>query len=577
MADLGPKRIAKFIEPFRVEPGRRVRLPQAFDPAGSRQVSVKEAKQILREGVELLAEYQQRLAAQDTHGVIMVLQAMDAAGKDGTIRHVMSGVNPQGVQVSSFKIPSSEDLDHDYLWRYQRRLPERGNIGIFNRSYYEEVLVVRVHPQILAGQRIPPKLKGPGIWNRRFREINDWERYLTDQGYRFVKLFLNVSKEEQRRRFLARIDERDRNWKFSANDAKEREYWDDYQRAFSDVLSKTSTTWAPWYVIPADDKAVRPGRRGRRPRPHPDRDRPAVPEGLQLGARGPGGAEGRARGTGACGCCSRPGRGRGEGGEEGGEEGRQGHQVMTASVDPTVSAAPAAPDERWYALTPAEAADRLKVDPAIGLTSAEADARRATYGPNTFAEARKASRWQMFARQYADPMQIVLLVAGVVCLFLPGQFYTGVFLILLTLFNAWMAMNQEGKAEASASALEKMMVVKAKVRRDGDLAEIPMDQLVPGDVVNIEAGDLVPADARILSAATLEIDESALTGESVPTPKQVDSVAADAALGDRVDMAFMNCQVTREPARSSWSRRAWPPRSATSAGCSRPPRSRRPR
>ena len=148
-------------------------------------------------------------------------------------------------------------------------------------------------------------------------------------------------------------------------------------------------------------------------------------------------------------------------------------------------------------------------------------------------------------RQYADPMQIVLLVAGIVCLFLPGQFYTGVFLLLLTLFNAWMAMNQEGKAEASASALQSMMVVKAKVRRDGDLAEVPMDQLVPGDIVNIEAGDLVPADARILSAATLEIDESALTGESVPSPKQVDAVAADAALGDRIDMAFMNCQVTR--------------------------------
>jgi PPK2 family polyphosphate:nucleotide phosphotransferase len=254
MADLRPKRVAEFIAPFRVQPGRRVRLPHDFDPAGSRQVSVKEAKQILREGVALLAEYQARLAAQDTHGVVMLLQAMDAAGKDGTIRHVMSGVNPQGVQVSSFKVPSSEDLDHDYLWRYQKKLPERGNIGIFNRSYYEEVLVVRVHPQILANQKLPPKLKDRGIWKRRFREINDWERYLTDQGYRFVKLFLNVSKEEQRRRFLARIDEPDRNWKFSPNDARERNYWDDYQKAFSDVLSNTSTPWAPWYVIPADDK-----------------------------------------------------------------------------------------------------------------------------------------------------------------------------------------------------------------------------------------------------------------------------------------------------------------------------------
>jgi PPK2 family polyphosphate:nucleotide phosphotransferase len=254
MVALTPKRIAEFIEPFRVEPGSRVRLPRDFDPAGTREQSKAEAKEILAEGVGLLAEYQARLAAQDNYGVVMVLQAMDAAGKDGTISHVMSGVNPQGVQVSSFKIPSSEDMDHDYLWRYARRLPERGNIGIFNRSYYEEVLVVRVHPQILAGQKLPPRLKGRDIWKRRFREINDWEHYLTDQGFRFAKMFLNVSKEEQRRRFLSRIDEAEKNWKFSANDSKERAFWDDYQKAFSEVLSNTSTPWAPWYVIPADDK-----------------------------------------------------------------------------------------------------------------------------------------------------------------------------------------------------------------------------------------------------------------------------------------------------------------------------------
>ena len=218
---------------------------------------------------------------------------------------------------------------------------------------------------------------------------------------------------------------------------------------------------------------------------------------------------------------------------------------MTEPTAPSAGAPATTPETAWFSMSPEDVAGKLKVDPAAGLTSAEADARRATYGKNAFAEAKKASPLQMFSRQYADPMQVVLLIAGVVCLFLPGQFYTGVFLILLTVFNAWTAMNQEGKAEASASALEKMMVVKAKVRRDGDLVEIPMDQLVPGDIVNIEAGDLVPADARILSAATLEIDESALTGESVPTPKQVEAVAADAALGDRVDMAFMNCQVTR--------------------------------
>jgi PPK2 family polyphosphate:nucleotide phosphotransferase len=254
MADLRPKRIEEFIQPFRVEPGRRVRLPRDFDPAGTREQSKAEAREILAAVVDLLADYQTRLAAQDTYGLLVVFQAMDAAGKDGTIGHVMSGVNPQGVQVSSFKVPSPEDLDHDYLWRYAKKLPERGNIGIFNRSYYEEVLVVRVHPQILAGQKLPPSSKRGDVWNRRFREINDWERYLTDQGFRIVKLFLNVSKEEQRRRFLARIDEPDKNWKFSANDVKERAYWDDYQKAFADVLSKTSTSWAPWYVIPADDK-----------------------------------------------------------------------------------------------------------------------------------------------------------------------------------------------------------------------------------------------------------------------------------------------------------------------------------
>jgi PPK2 family polyphosphate:nucleotide phosphotransferase len=248
-------RIPAFIKPFRVEPGRRIRLPHDFDPAAGVGVEkAAEAKELLEKGVELLAEYQARLAAQDTYGVVVVLQAMDAAGKDGTIKHVMSGINPQGVSVHGFKVPSAEELDHDYLWRYARNLPARGTIGIFNRSHYEEVLVVRVHPEILGGQKMPAKSKGKDVWERRYREINDWERYLSDQGFRIVKLFLNVSNEEQRRRFLARIDEPEKNWKFSANDAKERAFWDDYQEAFSDVLSSTSTDWAPWWVIPADDK-----------------------------------------------------------------------------------------------------------------------------------------------------------------------------------------------------------------------------------------------------------------------------------------------------------------------------------
>jgi PPK2 family polyphosphate:nucleotide phosphotransferase len=248
------KRIAEFIAPFKVEPGRKVKLPSDFDPTFSHQLHKNDADDVLQNGIELLAEYQERLYAQNTAGLLVIIQAMDAAGKDGTIRHVMSGVNPQGVQVSSFKVPSTEEMDHDFLWRYAKRLPERGNIGIFNRSYYEETLVVRVHPAILDGQKIPEKLKGKGIWDRRFKHINNWEAYLVDQGFSIVKLFLNVSKEEQRERFLARIDESEKNWKFSAADVKERGYWDAYQEAFSEVLTHTSTRAAPWHVIPADKK-----------------------------------------------------------------------------------------------------------------------------------------------------------------------------------------------------------------------------------------------------------------------------------------------------------------------------------
>ncbi|HTC72857.1 MAG TPA: polyphosphate kinase 2 family protein [Solirubrobacteraceae bacterium] len=255
MADKRQKRIAEFIEPFRVKPGSKVTLSRDFDPAFKGGVKKKkEGVALLAEGVRLLSEYQARLAAQDAWGVLVVLQAMDTAGKDGTIRHVMSGVNPQGVQVHSFKVPSAEELDHDFLWRYARRLPGRGEIGIFNRSHYEEVLVVRVHPENLDREKLPKAAKSGHVWQRRFREINDWERYLTDNGLRIVKLFLNISKEEQRARLLRRIDLPDHNWKFSAADVNEREHWDDYQRAYSKTLSHTSTEWAPWYVIPADRK-----------------------------------------------------------------------------------------------------------------------------------------------------------------------------------------------------------------------------------------------------------------------------------------------------------------------------------
>jgi PPK2 family polyphosphate:nucleotide phosphotransferase len=254
MADRRAKQAAELIKPLRIAPGTKVTLAKDFDPgykAGF--LHKKDGAQLLRQGVELLTEYQARLAAQDTYGLLVVLQSLDAGGKDGTIRHVMSGVNPQGVRVNSFKVPSAEELGHDFLWRYSQHLPARGEIGIFNRSHYEEVLVVRVHPENLDRQRLPAAAR-KGVWHRRYREINDWERYLSDNGFRIVKLFLNISKEEQRIRFLKRLDLPEKNWKFSANDIKERQYWDDYQRAFSHMLSHTSTSCAPWYVIPADHK-----------------------------------------------------------------------------------------------------------------------------------------------------------------------------------------------------------------------------------------------------------------------------------------------------------------------------------
>jgi PPK2 family polyphosphate:nucleotide phosphotransferase len=256
MADQRAKRIAELIKPLRVKPGSKVNLARDFDP-GYKPDALKKKKDgaaLLQTGIDMRCDDQARLAAQDSYGVLMCLQALDAGGKDGTISHVMSGVNPQGVQVTSFKVPSSEELDHDYLWRYARRLPARGDIGIFNRSHYEEVLVVRVHPENLDRQKLPIQARGKDVWDRRYREINDWERYLTDNGFKVVKLFLNLSREEQRTRFLKRIDLPDKNWKLSSADVKERQRWDDYQRAFSQMLSATSTHWAPWYVIPADRK-----------------------------------------------------------------------------------------------------------------------------------------------------------------------------------------------------------------------------------------------------------------------------------------------------------------------------------
>jgi len=246
----------RFANPYRVANGKKFRLKEV-DPAdtGTLKAEDKErAKEALQTGVQALKELQDMLYAQDRWSLLLIFQAMDAAGKDGTIKHVMSGVNPQGCQVSSFKAPTSVDLDHDFLWRCVRELPERGRIGIFNRSYYEETLVVRVHPELLAGQKLPPELITKRIWQERFQDIRAFERYLHRNGTVVLKFFLHLSKEEQKKRFLERLEHPDKNWKFSAGDARERGFWKDYMKAYEETIQETATEDAPWYVVPADNK-----------------------------------------------------------------------------------------------------------------------------------------------------------------------------------------------------------------------------------------------------------------------------------------------------------------------------------
>jgi PPK2 family polyphosphate:nucleotide phosphotransferase len=250
------KRIGKLVEPYRVTRGKKFRLKD-FDPGdtgGLGSDHKPEARELLEKGIQWLDEEQDKLYAQDRHSLLLVFQAMDAAGKDSTIRHVMSGVNPQGCQVYSFKQPSGEELQHDYLWRCQMCLPERGRIGIFNRSYYEEVLVVRVHPELLKGRKLPPGSVNRGIWKERLDDIAGFERYLARQGTIVLKFFLHVSRKEQKRRFLQRLEQPEKNWKFSPADLEERRYWDDYMAAYEDAIRRTASREAPWYVVPADNK-----------------------------------------------------------------------------------------------------------------------------------------------------------------------------------------------------------------------------------------------------------------------------------------------------------------------------------
>jgi PPK2 family polyphosphate:nucleotide phosphotransferase len=250
------KRAARFAEPFCITDGSRFRLKD-IDPKETLDLSSEDkprAQEALATGVEVLAALQDTLYAQDRWSLLLIFQAMDAAGKDGAIKHVMSGINPQGCQVYSFKAPTSEDLDHDYLWRCVKCLPERGRIGIFNRSYYEETLVVRVHPEFLKGQKLPEQLVNKDLWKDRFADIRNFENYLTRNGTIVRKFFLHVSKGEQKRRFLERLEDPDKNWKFSANDASERGYWGDYMDAYEQMIRNTASEYAPWYVVPADNK-----------------------------------------------------------------------------------------------------------------------------------------------------------------------------------------------------------------------------------------------------------------------------------------------------------------------------------
>jgi PPK2 family polyphosphate:nucleotide phosphotransferase len=250
------QRARKIARLFRVDDGRKFRLKDADpgDTAGFGSEAKGKGREALQTGIQALAELQDMLYAQDRWAVLLIFQAMDAAGKDGAIKHVMSGVNPQGCQVASFKAPSAEELDHDFLWRCNRELPERGRIGIFNRSYYEDVLVVRVHPELLAKAKLPRKLIRKSIWKTRYRDIRSYERYLAANGVLVRKFFLHVSRKEQKRRFLERIENSAKNWKFSAADAKERAFWKDYMKAYEDMIRETSTDEAPWYVVPADNK-----------------------------------------------------------------------------------------------------------------------------------------------------------------------------------------------------------------------------------------------------------------------------------------------------------------------------------
>ena len=434
------------------------------------------------------------------------------------------------------RCPTSEELDHDYLWRYARRLPARGEIGIFNRSHYEEVLVVRVHPEVLARQKLPDSARAGHLWHRRYREINDWERYLSDNGFKIVKLFLNLSKEEQRQRFLKRIDRPEKNWKFSSADARERRRWDDYQEAFSHMLSATSTEWAPWYVIPADRKwfaricaaAVIAHTLIEIDPQYPTVSDEARAELLvardELMAQAPRPRRPPRRGT-----------GRRQGGSiEGGHD-------MAVTVDETGRGEAA---EAWYAQSPDAVAAALHVDPADGLSGAEVAKRLAATGPNALPEEEPEPGWRRFLAQYRSYMQLILIAAAVVSALI-AEWGTAVLLVALTVLNAVVGLRQQGKAESAMNALKSMVKATARVRRDGTETRARRRPAGPRgrrDPRRRRAGAGRRAHRRRQRPADRRV--GADRRERAGGQARLDAAGGALNPGDQTNMAFMNTPVT---------------------------------
>ena len=452
--------------------------------------------------------------------VCIVFEGRDTAGKGGTIKRIVERVSPRVFRVVALPAPSEREKSQMYIQRYIKHFPAAGEVVIFDRSWYNRAGVERVMGFCAEEET-----------TRFLEQVPAVEQAMIHSGILLIKYWLEVGPDEQTRRLESRIDDPRKIWKLSDMDLKSYSRWYDYSRARDAMFAATDTAWAPWWVAHTDDKKTgrlniispppqsRPLRRSA-PRAGEAAETPdprvATRNRTIRTATSPRSSEDERREVG-----------------------------VTDTAGPPAGSAQAGSDVTWYTLAPDEVASRLQVDPAKGLTTAEAQARLQKYGPNALAEAKAVPVWKQFLKHYTDYMQIVLVVAAVVSLLI-AEYRTGVMLILLTLFNAWLGYHQEGKAEAAAAALGKMMKAVTKVRRDGDVVEVPAEQVVPGDIVLVDAGDRVPADGRVIVAATLQIEEGALTGESVAAEKSMEEIAGpDVGVGDRVDMAFMNTNVTR--------------------------------